>query len=236
MTHDLPTTSSSAVKTRFITHHEHLRRPFSWFHPTLAEFHHEHNPGISESPQVTQSIQPFQPIASPALKIYSKWNSRASRKRRYPPKPIQVCYLSGSWSGERISDGAQSNSGPSPPLGETKGRSPRSPSNGWMVTEQRLKHPSSELKVHLAWDISFWVAIVFILGSTAWVGCLMPDSSVFLLLLTLAHARPFRSSMVSIFFYPCLISQVTTPSLLHGGASQAEPYSRSGVISCMSSL
>ena len=35
--------------------------------------------------------------------------------------------------------------------------------------EQRLRHPHSRLKVHLAWDISFWVAVVFTIGSAAWV-------------------------------------------------------------------
>lgn len=35
--------------------------------------------------------------------------------------------------------------------------------------EQRLRHPHTHLKVHLTWDISFWVAVVFVLGSAAWV-------------------------------------------------------------------
>lgn len=139
-------TSMSRAKARFITYHTQLRRPFSWFHPTRAEFRQD----IQQLPTQQDNVRP------PLAVSNSTWNSRASRKRRYPPKPIQVKDRSG---GERIADD-ESSEPPSPH---------RVPSNGWMVTEQRLKHPSSELKIHLTWDISFWVAVVFILGSTAWV-------------------------------------------------------------------
>lgn len=133
-------------ESRFITHRERLRRPFSWFHPTRAEFRRDVElENIPNRPDILQSSA-----------IASSWNSRASRKRRYPPKPIQVKH---SWNNERISD-TESTQPPSPH---------RTPSNGWMDTKQRLRHPHSELKVHLTWDISFWVAVVFILGSTAWV-------------------------------------------------------------------
>ncbi|KIP05664.1 hypothetical protein PHLGIDRAFT_91841 [Phlebiopsis gigantea 11061_1 CR5-6] len=38
-----------------------------------------------------------------------------------------------------------------------------------MVTVQRMRGPTARLKVHLAWDISFWVAVAFVVGSACWI-------------------------------------------------------------------
>ncbi|CAL1710669.1 unnamed protein product [Somion occarium] len=108
------------AEPRFTTHRKRLHRPFSWFYPTRVVLH----------PEVPSSDQ-----ARPSLE--SSWNSRASRKRRYTRRPINL--------------------------------EPVTSPVGWVLTEQRLRHPGTELKVHLSWDISFWVAVIFILGSTCWI-------------------------------------------------------------------
>ena len=72
----------------------------------------------------------------------SHWSSRASRKNRYTPDVVHVRHH---------------------PLD-----SENVPSEVVLV-EQRLRHPTSKIKVHLTWDISFWVAVLFVIGSTVWV-------------------------------------------------------------------
>lgn len=74
----------------------------------------------------------------------SSWNSRASRKHRITPAIARL----GRDTGEKLQD---------------------LKSSARQVVGQRLKHPSTRLKPHLTWDVSFWVAVVFVLGSTAWI-------------------------------------------------------------------
>ena len=74
----------------------------------------------------------------------SHWSSRASRKNRFTLDVFRVRHH---------------------PVKELE----KGPT-GLVPVKQRLQHPTSRLKVHLAWDISFWVAILFVLGSTVWVG------------------------------------------------------------------
>ncbi|GBE84485.1 hypothetical protein SCP_0604640 [Sparassis crispa] len=53
-----------------------------------------------------------------------------------------------------------------------------------VVLEQRLHHAHARFKLHLAWDLSFWVAQVFVLGSALWV------INAFLLYLPLLDVGP----------------------------------------------
>ncbi|OSC98858.1 hypothetical protein PYCCODRAFT_1396225 [Trametes coccinea BRFM310] len=77
------------------------------------------------------------------------WSSRASRKNRYARRPIQV--------------GAQ------PAARERETQDISLPHKELVLLEQRVRHSETRFKVHLTWDISFWVAVVFVLGSTIWV-------------------------------------------------------------------
>jgi len=73
----------------------------------------------------------------------SQWTSRASRKNRYSPAAFRVRHHHEQGEGKLHSE--------------------------MVMVEQRLLRPGARLKVHLTWDISFWVAVIFILGSTAWI-------------------------------------------------------------------
>ena len=77
------------------------------------------------------------------------WHSRASRKHRYVAKPTKVH-----------------------PHDVTRGGVGNVVAAGREVQREiqlRIHHRYSRLKPDLAWDISLWVALSFILGSAAWV-------------------------------------------------------------------
>lgn len=76
------------------------------------------------------------------------WSSRASRKNRYTPKHVPL---------QRYQDASK-------PTEEKLQKH-----HTVMLTEKRLRHPHTMLKVHLTWDVSFWVAVAFVVGSAAWV-------------------------------------------------------------------
>ncbi|KAI0338354.1 hypothetical protein BDW22DRAFT_1362961 [Trametopsis cervina] len=80
----------------------------------------------------------------------SHWSSRASRKNRYPQSSIPLSHHVQGSDEKRPAGG----------LG---------PSSSHVTINQRIKHPHSQLKPQLKWDISFWVAIMFVLGSAAWI-------------------------------------------------------------------
>lgn len=75
----------------------------------------------------------------------SFWNSRVSRKRRFTLGNVHVRHHRRMRGDLEVTDSRTA------------------------VVMQRLRHPHSRLKPHLTWDISFWVAVVFVLGSAAWV-------------------------------------------------------------------
>ena len=87
----------------------------------------------------------------------TRWSSRASRKNRYSPGVMNIR------KSREITD------------------EKRTPSiSSLTLVEQRVRHPQTKLKVHLTWDVSFWVALTLVLGSSAWVsdynsyrGCLV---------------------------------------------------------------
>ncbi|KZT06667.1 uncharacterized protein LAESUDRAFT_725756 [Laetiporus sulphureus 93-53] len=77
-------------------------------------------------------------------KLKSRWNSRASRKNRFALRPVQVAHFPDEAARDR-----------------EKAK--------FAVVEQRLYHSHARLKLHLSWDVSFWVAFVFVVGSALWV-------------------------------------------------------------------
>jgi len=77
------------------------------------------------------------------------WHSRASRKHRYVAKPTKVH-----------------------PHDVIRGGVRNVVAAGKEVQREiqlRVQHRYSRLKPDLAWDISFWVALSFVLGSAAWI-------------------------------------------------------------------
>jgi hypothetical protein len=70
----------------------------------------------------------------------AEWSSRSSRKNRIQRETIQAVHKDDE--GER---------------------------GGAYSIEAKLWHLEGQLKPHLSWDISFWVALIFVLGSAAWV-------------------------------------------------------------------
>ncbi|KAI0764700.1 hypothetical protein C8Q74DRAFT_1205533 [Fomes fomentarius] len=85
---------------------------------------------------------------------HTRWSSRASRKNRYSQRSVRIAHAQHAPA-----------KGEEPPLHELS--SHLRPS--FTIVKQRIHHSEGRLKVHLAWDISFWVAVVFVLGSTIWV-------------------------------------------------------------------
>ncbi|KAI0777417.1 hypothetical protein BD413DRAFT_516462 [Trametes elegans] len=77
------------------------------------------------------------------------WSSRASRKNRYSRRPIPVSRRQ-THSDVGLHDGLFA---------------PKE----LVLLEQRVRSSESQFKVHLAWDVSFWVAVIFVLGSTVWI-------------------------------------------------------------------
>ncbi|KAI8973124.1 hypothetical protein BD414DRAFT_499200 [Trametes punicea] len=77
------------------------------------------------------------------------WSSRASRKNRYAQRPIRVI--------------------PRPIAKDKDMQEVSFTQKELLVLEQRVWHSESRFKVHLTGDISFWVAVIFVLGSTVWV-------------------------------------------------------------------
>ncbi|KAJ3548916.1 hypothetical protein NM688_g5233 [Phlebia brevispora] len=126
-------------------------------HPSLTASHFSVHPD-----HATRPIRFFHPTRAEFLKHEvspgapgapiqgaSRWSSRASRKNRYTSEPLHV---------HRRHD-AEAISGEKPP----------SRAASLILIEQRLRHPHTRLKVHLTWDVSFWVAVTFVLGSAAWI-------------------------------------------------------------------
>jgi len=81
------------------------------------------------------------------------WSSRASRKNRYSPRPVHVSHRR---AGADVDE-------------EQQAGGSRSLKDEFIEVEQRLRHPGTKLKVHLSWDVSFWVAVMFTLGSISWI-------------------------------------------------------------------
>jgi hypothetical protein len=111
------------------------------------------------------------------------WRSRASRKRLYTSKPVSVSH------DRHVT-----------PKANTLGEEPRSEGQNEVVrwlTELRVHHKGHQEQrtfgVHfrVVADVSFWVAVMFVIGSTAWVSalCNQSHSSSFSSVRTIDHQR-----------------------------------------------
>lgn len=133
---------------------EHLESHSS---ETAATSHPERPHYSTHQRNVTKPLGFFHPThaefePSEAKRASFSWDSRTSRKNRVAPTRFHLRHHSGSMDSKDKE------------ATTVKAMSVRSVS-----VEQRLRHPHTHLKVHLTWDISFWVAVVFVLGSAAWV-------------------------------------------------------------------
>ncbi|KAF8318162.1 hypothetical protein DL93DRAFT_2076157 [Clavulina sp. PMI_390] len=144
----LPSTRPQARPTGTHAHVSHASAPLSFFHPTRAE-------GKSSS-----SSSQFPDDGEHDI----QWRSRASRKRLFVPKDVSV------QRDHRAGSAPPASSGDAEKTGETGG------TNAWLAT-LRVHNPSQHnlnirhkrMHLRVAGDISFWVALIFVLGSIAWV-------------------------------------------------------------------
>ncbi|KAH9940296.1 hypothetical protein B0H21DRAFT_780408 [Amylocystis lapponica] len=83
-----------------------------------------------------------QPFHADEPTVPSHWSARDSRKNLYAPRTLQLTHQ--------------------PPAKQTK-------KGEFVQVQQRLRHPQTRLRMRLVNDVSFWVAVFFILGSCAWV-------------------------------------------------------------------
>ncbi len=135
---------------RYVPQPDRTTRPFgTFFHPTRA---------VLVPVQNTDGGADLQRVQS------SRWSSRASRKSRYTQGtvPLSHSQLARPASEEKPKQDGELPKSSTPGGGHTLSRN-------ITLTNQRLKHPHSHLKPHLRWDVSFWVAVMFVLGSAAWI-------------------------------------------------------------------
>ncbi|EPS97109.1 hypothetical protein FOMPIDRAFT_1032103 [Fomitopsis schrenkii] len=79
------------------------------------------------------------------------WSSRSSRKNRLAPRQVHVIHhASVSPTPDSTEQGTDK---------QVRGA----------AVKQRLRHAQARMKPHLSWDVSFWVALMFTLGSILWV-------------------------------------------------------------------
>ncbi|KZT71169.1 hypothetical protein DAEQUDRAFT_724543 [Daedalea quercina L-15889] len=134
---------------------------------------------------------------SPALRPTAgalHWSSRASRKNRIAPRRVHVTHnTSGSPSPDSTEKGME------------KG------TKDAVAVEQRLRHPQTRLKAHLSWDVSFWVALVFTVGSIFWV-CFRAEFA--------AVPSTYRASAQVINGFLLYLPLAPSHSPSHGNAAQ----------------
>ncbi|KDQ17277.1 hypothetical protein BOTBODRAFT_172333 [Botryobasidium botryosum FD-172 SS1] len=143
--------------SRFSTNAKTTTRPLPYVHPTRSQFFTHYDPTDLSSGNAHIGI--------------AQWSSRASRKNRYSSRALHVQYRPRDTKEDEEQDGETSSL-----LGDR-----------FVEVVQRLYHPSTRLKARLTWDISFWVAVIFIFGTTAWV------ANSYLLL----YARPDKASVAA---------------------------------------
>ena len=124
-----------------------LTRPLPFAHPTRAVF----APLPSAKAALLGGAEP----------VGCSWSARASRKNRYARRPLRVAphhALAAHHEGKVFGEALEARSQVA-------------------LVEQRLRRPSTRLKVHLAWDLAFWVALVFVVGSALWVRASSPPDA-----------------------------------------------------------
>lgn len=161
-------THLNSVKTETHARLHHASAPLPFFHATRAEGRLlSSSPSDHHQDSTTTSTVDNQADKDRDSDI--RWRSRASRKRLYERKPVSV----------------QHDHRPSRSAGGAGTRDPQQPATGNATTGVGEKREpwSAELRVHkkaqqqhwhgmhfrLTGDVSFWVAVIFVLGSIAWV-------------------------------------------------------------------
>ncbi|RPD56551.1 hypothetical protein L226DRAFT_480446 [Lentinus tigrinus ALCF2SS1-7] len=134
-----PRTSELDSTAQFSRHRATIHRPRTVTRP-LPFFHPTRASFALHHPSAKEEIEG---------RPHARWSSRASRKHRYSRRPICIAHPSAEKMEGAIPEG---------PLQE-----------GFSLLEQRVRHTEDQVKVHLAWDLSFWIAVVFVLGSAAWI-------------------------------------------------------------------
>jgi hypothetical protein len=131
------------------THPSSQTRPLPFFYPTRIELYasSEHEHGRDSKAE---------PVAT--------WRSRASRKRRVWSWAARVVH--------RASSTVSSNN-----TGNDQEKLAEGGTANAVRMKQRFKKAGAAFKPGLSVDISFWVAVLFVLGSIAWVcHCNIPRS------------------------------------------------------------
>ena len=110
----------------------------------------------------------FRPLPSAKTEVLGehgapRWSSRASRKHRYTRHPLRV---------------AQHQAGAVAAAQEPHIEEKLDAEKQIAVVEQRVRHSSTSIKLHPAWNLAFWVALVFVLGSTCWVSFRTPHAHI----------------------------------------------------------
>lgn len=155
------------MKTETHAHLHHASAPLPFFHATRAEGRLLSSSSPSDHHQDSTITVDNQADNDRDSDI--RWRSRASRKRLYERKPVSV----------------QHDHRPSRSAGGAGTHDPQQPATGNATTGVGEKREpwSAELRVHkkaqqqhwhgmhfrLTGDVSFWVAVIFVLGSIAWV-------------------------------------------------------------------
>lgn len=121
------------------------------------------------------------------------WSSRNSRKNRFAPRQVNVVHHASG--GPPTPDSTENGLG-----GEV----------GGAAVKQRLRHAQTRLRPHLSWDVSFWVAILFTLGSILWVGPLHPGYGVYSLT---ARAKVINGFLLYLPLAPSLSPQHTNAAM-----------------------
>lgn len=134
-------TSSSPVPRLPSVHVHSFSSPHRFFRPTHVSFHPHDHDGSCEDHEARKT-------GGVARRTTIRYDSRSARKGRYAARPHHLHGKPGLKSNER---------GGLPPSG------------GALTLEGRLHTVESEFKPHLDADISFWVAVIFTLGSVVWV-------------------------------------------------------------------
>lgn len=140
-THHNPTGTGTGTGDR----HAHMHTataPLPFFHPTRAK-------GTA-----TGTHQD----ANNASGADVRWRSRASRKRLYTSEPVSVQHEHRAAKRRRAASEE-----------EGMGKTEKSATEPWLA-DLRVRHKAeSKLRPRVEADVSFWVAVIFVLGSIAWV-------------------------------------------------------------------
>ncbi len=139
----VPTPSSNIHRPLGSEGHPHFSAQSSHTTRPLPFVHPTHAEFVQHPSDLASSSETSSSTSNPA----AKWSSRASRKNRYSAEPIHIHRQHEERADEK----------------------PLTHHSSLVQIEQRVRHQNTRMKAHFTWDISFWVAVAFVLGSSAWV-------------------------------------------------------------------